>query len=771
MDGTNMPNDRAENMSYPVPARRGAAGAANVPRYLPDGSTPAGGALENWISPKFLLWVLGQWWMVVVPVGLVLAALAAGVVVYTYVPMYQATRMLTIEDTEPYVAFASRSHRGDRGYIQTQLQLLRSQIVLQPVLGAPGIASLPELVDAEDQLTHLQSNLSIKREGQSELYTFGYTSPSPQSAAKILDEIILKFMDTQKEEENFRSQRVIDILETKLAQQRVEVNRLRGHVVALAKEITGRDPFGVGEITDLNRALSPLGSLFQSVTNLSVEREIMEAELQSLKETPSSKDNSETNVLIDLQVNNHEEILKRQAVLDGLEAQMEQIKNDSLLLEKNPQWETKRDYVALKAEWTLGQENLKAEKLRVREEIITLASESKKAARELQIATLEHEHALLLAREKLLTKEFDDQIREQQSGGEKSMAMAFAQAELERENRVYELIAARQLALQTELQAPARIRLLQDKASIPTKPLAPIPYKQLLMACSAAFVAPFGLALLREITVKRISDIEQLAQNSGLRVLGEVVALPVRLVAVSPNQLSKRLRRDTHIYAESINSLRTNLALAEGLNRQVLVVTSASAGEGKTSVAVSLAMSIANATGKPTLIIDGDLRSPFVATMLRAKNQPGLFEVLSNTCKLDDAIQHLGDNGLCVIPGGHATRSTHRVLGIDELNRLLEQLRERFSTIVIDTPPILGASESLVLAKAADAVLFCALCGVSKAAQVRLAMDRLHHARVNVAGAVLSGTSAKRYQYVYGYYGSAVETAFSSSESPSVSVS
>jgi receptor protein-tyrosine kinase len=300
---------------------------------------------------------------------------------------------------------------------------------------------------------------------------------------------------------------------------------------------------------------------------------------------------------------------------------------------------------------------------------------------------------------------------------------------------------------------------IRHKADVPATAREPVPYKLLLLACSAAFFAPLGMAVAREITVRRISDTEQLAQETRLRVLGEVAALPVRYMAVSPNQLSGRLRRDTYIFAESINTLRTNLALAEGTAQQILAVTSASPSEGKTSVAVSLAMSIANASDKPTLIIDGDMRSPFVASMLKAKNQPGLFEILNNKCKLEDAIQRVDNDHLYVIPAGRATKSTHSVVAVDDLKQLLDKLRSRFAAIVIDTPPILGASESLMLAKAADSVLFCSLCNVSKARQVRLAVDRLEHAQVNLAGAVLSGTPAKRYEYVYGYYANRIEAS------------
>ncbi len=214
-----------------------------------------------------------------------------------------------------------------------------------------------------------------------------------------------------------------------------------------------------------------------------------------------------------------------------------------------------------------------------------------------------------------------------------------------------------------------------------------------------------------------------------------------------------RTQREAQIFAESVNSLRTNLSVAEDLReKQVVAITSPCSGESKSSVAVSLAMSLANATTKPTLVIDADMRSPDVAAMLKTKSQPGLFEFLSGSCELEEAIQHVGDSSLYVIAAGRATRSTHHLVKLDEMKSLLDRLRPKFATIVIDTPPILGASESIVLAKSADAALLCSLCGVSKVKQVKMAIERLEHAGVNVAGAVLSGSSVSRYSYRYGYY-------------------
>jgi Mrp family chromosome partitioning ATPase len=143
--------------------------------------------------------------------------------------------------------------------------------------------------------------------------------------------------------------------------------------------------------------------------------------------------------------------------------------------------------------------------------------------------------------------------------------------------------------------------------------------------------------------------------------------------------------------------------------------------------------------------------------MLKTNNNPGLFEVLSERCSVDAAIQQVGQSHLYVIAAGRATRSTHSVIDVAELKLLLDQLRQRFSTIIVDTPPILGASESLVLAKASDSVLFCSLCDVSKAKQVRIAIERMENADIHIAGAVLSGMPGKRYEHIYGYYANRLE--------------
>jgi polysaccharide biosynthesis transport protein len=185
----------------------------------------------------------------------------------------------------------------------------------------------------------------------------------------------------------------------------------------------------------------------------------------------------------------------------------------------------------------------------------------------------------------------------------------------------------------------------------------------------------------------------------------------------------------------------------------VIAICSAASGEGNTSVATSLTVSFAGASKKRTLLIDADLRSPEAAAVLGVANRPGLAELLAGKNSLEEVIQRVGATNAYVLPAGRCKGSPHHLVQPSVVNRLLNGLKEKFTTIIIDTPPVLSASESLVYAKAADLVVYCTLRDVSQASQLRSAVSRLHDAGVVFAGAVLSGVPCSTYAQHYGVYG------------------
>ena len=110
---------------------------------------------ETPISPAFLLWVFKKWWKVALPMGAVVAAIAAATVWYMHVPRYQAKALLMIQASSPYVAFSGGRSGVESGrYIQTQLELLRSQVVLEPVIARPEIATISQLTESAESRRH-----------------------------------------------------------------------------------------------------------------------------------------------------------------------------------------------------------------------------------------------------------------------------------------------------------------------------------------------------------------------------------------------------------------------------------------------------------------------------------------------------------------------------------------------------------------------------------------------------------------------------------------
>ncbi len=282
--------------------------------------------------------------------------------------------------------------------------------------------------------------------------------------------------------------------------------------------------------------------------------------------------------------------------------------------------------------------------------------------------------------------------------------LEFEQAELARATDVLNRIEQRVVELRTETEAPARVALY-DAALPPQAPVEAVPYERMGLAGLVGFCLPFVLVVGWERIVRRIGDAGQLEKETNLAVIGEIARLPER-TRKPRAATSKRTAQKLRLYEESIDSMRTFLVLAEDLKyAKVFAVTSATGHEGKTSVAAQLALSLARASGKPTLLIDGDMREPDLHDVFEVARTPGLAEVLAGDCELESAIVPSWTPHVFLLPAGELKTSPHQLVGNGALRSVLERTSEKYGYIVLDTPPILSAAESLVLAKAADASL------------------------------------------------------------------
>jgi succinoglycan biosynthesis transport protein ExoP len=227
------------------------------------------------------------------------------------------------------------------------------------------------------------------------------------------------------------------------------------------------------------------------------------------------------------------------------------------------------------------------------------------------------------------------------------------------------------------------------------------------------------------------------------------------------------------VVSEAYRSMRTNLMFSRpGAPPRSVLVTSSQAGEGKTVTVINLAVSLA-LSGARVLVIDADLRKPSCHTAMHVKRQPGLSELLTGQCELDAALtrsplfpdgnHHLHNgHGLYVLPAGTVPPNPAELLSSDVMTQLLGMLEEQFEFVLIDSPPVLPVTDSVVMATKTDAVLLVVKGGEWGRDVIQRALAQLDAVRAHTLGVVLNCIDVTRggspyyyYRHYYsGYYGS-----------------
>jgi capsular exopolysaccharide synthesis family protein len=702
----------------------------------------ARGSPAGALSVSLLLGTLRHWWFIVLPLGLILGAVAAAGVYVLAEPLYEATAWLRLEDPPPYIAFPSQEE--SRHYVQTQIEVIHSPLVLGSVLSQANIASLPDIQAEESPIEWLAKEVRVRLVGQSELMTISVASRDPNHAAAIVSAVVKAYLALQANSDAERRQRIIELLEEEQERRARDVERLRDAVRTLTKQATGKDPFAITTETD-RPANHPLADLQNRLVGVEVERHLLEAQVKAAEqsgvvdrvEIPESTleraldDRQEVQTV-------KEQVLAKRALLGEYAARLAGGAEDPLY--RNLEGECKQTEQLLRQ----TRESLRDP---VRKELRTALLSQRQETME----KMREQLAALRLTEGMLREQCDTEVKGAVELSGQTLELQFKQGELARAEQVFERIASRVTALRTEQQAPSRVSLLKE-ASVPQSAIDAVPLKKMSLASLAALLLPFGVALVWERSIRRVSDAEQLEQDTMLPVVGEVSWLPIRARLVAPPS-RRPARKAIRLFEESVDSLRTSLVLGEPLSKAgVLAVTSAVDNEGKTSVSVQLAVSIARASGQRTLLVDGDLRSPDIQRLFGARLEPGLAEVLAHACSVDDAIVSEQIAGLDLLPAGCLRTSPHQLFGNGAVRPLLEQLRSAYRYVIIDTPPVLSASEAMVLAGLADSCLICAMRDVSRIDQIQKTYDRLVRTGTRPAGIVLNGVPTKRYAYRYGNY-------------------
>lgn len=331
---------------------------------------------------------------------------------------------------------------------------------------------------------------------------------------------------------------------------------------------------------------------------------------------------------------------------------------------------------------------------------------------------------------------------------------------------------------EAQIQAGLNTRNIRvvDQALIPAFPLGPERTRNILLSILVGLVGGIGLAIFREYldnTVKSPDDIERL---TGLPSLAVVPSLPSlnahtgrapRLAGGDASMAataSGNSRVELLAYvqpksqiSEAFRALRTSLLLSQAEHPpQVILVTSALPREGKTTAAVNLAVTLAQ-LGDRTLLVDCDLRKPGVrrALNLTGTRDVGLSSFLAGVCSLDEVTTpHPTINNLSALTTGPIPPSPADLLSSHRMRDGIAELRRRYKFVVIDSPPIMAATDAVIISALTDGVLLVVRSGETPKEAFTRTRDLLAAVKGRLLGVVLNGvdSSAPDYYYSYRYY-------------------
>jgi len=387
------------------------------------------------------------------------------------------------------------------------------------------------------------------------------------------------------------------------------------------------------------------------------------------------------------------------------------------------------------------------------------------------VVQLENDYREAKQHEELLGRALDEQKAEANEMSEKMVQYNILKREAEANKTLYD-------SLQTKLKEAqissglksSNIRIV-DPATIPSTPARPAKTKNIAMAFLFGLVGGIGLALLREYldnTVKTPDDVETLARLPSLAV---VPSFGAELSSVKPSGWFKTISSNGHDkrielvaqhlpksqMSEAFRALRTALLLSQPDHPpQVILVSSALPHEGKTTVAANLAVTLAQ-LGDKTVLMDADLRKPGVGRLLNlgTGKHAGLSSYLAGVSTLDIVtVPHPAIPNLAAIPTGPLPPNPADLLSSHKLTDAIAELRKKFKFVVIDSPPILAATDGVILSVQADGVLLVVRSGETPKEAFTRTRELLVSVKCLLLGVVLNAVDANapHYHYSYRYY-------------------
>jgi succinoglycan biosynthesis transport protein ExoP len=605
---------------------------------------------------------------------------------------------------------------GDDQFMATQLSLLQADNILRPV------AERYNLLEREHQLLHywfwrysrekeaairnapiVLKHLKVERNPNTYLLTITYRDTNPQVAANVANAIADSYLREIFETRTKEAGRLTSSMERQLIDLKQKMESTHNALMVYQRDLGTADPEQKTSVLVAKlQALNTENSVAQAdrITKEAVYREAKDGSLPEVEVSAQSSDLSK-------------------------DVEKLQIAKANLALVAATYGDQHTEYRKAAAE--------------VEEASAALDESRRNVATRIGV-----DYRQTLVRERMLSAAVAETKQQVDDLTSKSFDYLQLKHEADAAERVYEDLFAKikQSGINSELQN--NIIRLADSARPAAKPV--FPNWPLIVACCMAFfslacAAYFVSAELTDVTAKEIEPIEEALGISVVCALPQVMDMHLRLAIDSEGVrfAGNRWRSiQGGFFDEGVRHLRGYLMLSTQAHvPKSVLVTSACPGEGKSTLALSLAMANAE-QGKRTLLIDGDLRQPAIERMVRLDPDTGLASVLAQTIPWRKATRAVSARpNLFVLGSGLPLPAALALIG-PQMRGILAQTTKEFDLVVLDSPPLLGCAETLELAAATDVTVLAVRSGHTPMKAVGAAVETLRRVNVPIAGIVLN---------------------------------
>ena len=312
------------------------------------------------------------------------------------------------------------------------------------------------------------------------------------------------------------------------------------------------------------------------------------------------------------------------------------------------------------------------------------------------------------------------------------------------------------LLLSNTQQGALNTLTIIESAELPTNPIGPMKGLTILLAAVVGFALAAGEAYLLEYLDDSLKSPDAVMRLFSASIIGHVFDQ-----GDGKNEEDQLYNADDldHPIAEAFRSLRTNIEISQADRPlKTILVTSADIGDGKTSVAANLALSMAQRE-KEVVLIDADLRKPNIHEFFELTNDRGLVDLISGRAAIGDVLQFNNDKKVAVLTTGNMPPNPAELLSSKKMEQLLCQLEETTDVVIIDGPPLIVA-DAMILASKVDGVLMVVRPGHTRESLAKAAMEHIRLVGAKVVGVVLNRIPLRGADYyagksfLYTYYGS-----------------